>query len=240
MEILTLMSELDNCPSLGEFGKKAGLTARQVEQQVKELARLGYVKENSKGFTLTDKGKNVVKTQIDNPKNSLTAPTNSATNPQTHGSNSKSEGNINNSKNPRNEERMATKEITQENKGVPHKEAKQKNKTWLAAIIIVVIVVSAGLVVIVSTLGNNNQVQVSGTLQSALNGKLYFTSLDGKIQNTATVTNGHYSVLLVGGQSYAVCDNGFGQTIDGTFYPKDTRNNFYVPAGVTAFTKDFP
>jgi hypothetical protein len=88
--------------------------------------------------------------------------------------------------------------------------------------------------------GTNNQVTVSGTVQNGVDGaKLYFTNLDGTIQTIATITNGQYSVLLVGGQSYAVDSYGFGSTVDGKFYPQSNANNFYVPSGVTTFTKNF-
>ena len=105
-----------------------------------------------------------------------------------------------------------------------------------------VVGVFIGVLFISSTTGagTNNQVTVSGTVQNGVDGhKLYFTNLDGTIQTIATITNGQYSVLLVGGQSYAVSSYGFGSIVDGKFYPQSTANNFYVPLGVTTFTANF-
>ncbi len=120
-------------------------------------------------------------------------------------------------------------------------------KTLAIALLVVVIIMGA-IVGILSTnrpsanqgTGTNNQVSVSGTVQNGVAGsKLYFTNLDGTIQTIATVTNGQYSVLLVGGQSYAVSSYGFGSIVDGKFYPQSNANNFYVPSGVNTFTKNF-
>jgi hypothetical protein len=124
----------------------------------------------------------------------------------------------------------------------PQAPKRWKKSTLFAVIASIVLIVSAGtgLIIMQSTHNSSNQVQVSGTIEGVSSGKLYFTTLDGKIQATCTVTNGQYSILLVGGQSYAVSAYGFGQTIDGTFYPQNTKNNFYVPTGVTTLTKDFP
>ena len=127
----------------------------------------------------------------------------------------------------------------------------KKSNIWktLAIALLVVVIILGAIVGVLSTnllhtnqgTGTNNQVQVSGTVQNGVDGdKLYFTNLDGTIQTIATITNGQYSVLLVGGQSYAVSSYGFGSIVDGKFYPQSTANNFYVPSGVTTFIKNFP
>jgi hypothetical protein len=87
--------------------------------------------------------------------------------------------------------------------------------------------------------GTNNQVQVSGTVPDRTSGTLYFANLDGTFQTSTSITNGEYSVLLVGGQSYTVSHiSSVGHIIDNTFYPYINYNEFYVPLGVTTFTEN--
>jgi hypothetical protein len=82
-------------------------------------------------------------------------------------------------------------------------------------------------------------VQVSGTVPDRTSGTLYFANSDGTIQTSASITNGEYSVLLVGGQSYTASHiSSVGHIIDGTFYPYINYNEFYVPLGVTTFTEN--
>jgi hypothetical protein len=84
--------------------------------------------------------------------------------------------------------------------------------------------------------GTNNQVQVSGTVDLTGLGNvntLYFLDLNGTIETSAPIINGHYSVLLIGGQSYKVFDY---STAKITSY--SDFNPFYVPLGVTTFTED--
>ena len=87
--------------------------------------------------------------------------------------------------------------------------------------------------------GVNNEVQVSGTAQWATSNILYFQNVNQTIETTATIVNGRYSVLLVGGQSYniynsnpTVCEEKFGYAPSSDFQP------FYVPLGVTTLTEN--
>lgn len=81
--------------------------------------------------------------------------------------------------------------------------------------------------------GVASQVQVSGTVPNRTTGTLCFSNLNHTIETTALITNGEYSVLLVGGQSYEVFD---------TYFPPSgyspDYNTFYVPLGVTTFTEN--
>lgn len=79
--------------------------------------------------------------------------------------------------------------------------------------------------------GTNNQVQVSGTIQEQNPSKIYFVSISKTISTSAIITNGQYSVVLVGNQSYAVLVS-YEDTQDATY-------TIYVPSGVTTFTADF-
>ena len=90
-----------------------------------------------------------------------------------------------------------------------------------------------------SVAGKNNQVEVSGNVPNKTSGTLYFSNLNGTFQTSTSVTNSEYSVLLLGGQSYAVSVmSGGGNTIDGQFYPYMNYNVFYVPLGVSTFTEN--
>jgi hypothetical protein len=84
--------------------------------------------------------------------------------------------------------------------------------------------------------GTNNQVQVSGTVPTHGIYYLCFSSIDRSIETTANVTNGEYSVLLVGGQSYKIFNNYFPSN-DAAWNEPD-YNQFYVPLGVTTFTEN--
>ena len=68
-------------------------------------------------------------------------------------------------------------------------------------------------------------------------GILFFSNLNRTIQTTATITNGEYSVLLVGGQSYQVFDGHF-PTDDRVWPTSVDYLTFYVPLGVTTFTEN--
>jgi hypothetical protein len=83
--------------------------------------------------------------------------------------------------------------------------------------------------------GVNNQVQVSGTVSNEENGTLCFRNLNQTIETTATITNGEYSVLLVGGQSYNIYYN-YVPRIGLEAY--SNYNPFYVPLGVTTLTEN--
>jgi hypothetical protein len=115
-------------------------------------------------------------------------------------------------------------------------------KTLAIALLVVVIILGA-IVGILSTnllstnqgTGTNNQVQVSGTIQEHDPTAIYFGSISETVFTSAVITNGHYSVVLVGNQSYVVRvafrdDNGT---------PQDDNYAIYVPSGVTTFTANF-
>jgi len=76
--------------------------------------------------------------------------------------------------------------------------------------------------------GVSNQVQVSGNVSITQTGTIQFTSLDTTVESSAPITNGKYSILLVGGQSYHVY----------VLRPY-TIYSLYVPLGVTTFTGNF-
>jgi predicted PurR-regulated permease PerM len=88
--------------------------------------------------------------------------------------------------------------------------------------------------------GVNNQVQVSGTTQEEHPSEMYFSSLGlvngSRIQTSSLITNGQYSVVLVGGQSYDV--RIYYQPV-GYTYPPSRPYSIYVPSGVTTFTANF-
>jgi hypothetical protein len=85
--------------------------------------------------------------------------------------------------------------------------------------------------------GTNDQVQVSGTVtfpQGVSNiSTIYFLSFNGTLETTASVVDNHYSVLLIGGQSYLITN--FRQSNSGVY---SQYNPFYVPLGVTTFTEN--
>lgn len=85
----------------------------------------------------------------------------------------------------------------------------------------------------------NNQVQVSGNVPDETKGTLYFANLDGTFQASTSITNGEYTVLLVGGQSYTISNSvSAGYILGNTFYPYSDYNGFYVPLGVSTFTEN--
>jgi hypothetical protein len=79
----------------------------------------------------------------------------------------------------------------------------------------------------------NNQVKVSGTIQEQNPSEIYFFSISQTVQTSAIITNGQYSVVLLGNQSYGVTVT---YNID-----NDLTNSYtlYVPSGVTTFTANF-
>jgi hypothetical protein len=77
--------------------------------------------------------------------------------------------------------------------------------------------------------GVNNQVQVSGTVSEIQTGTIQFDNLNATIRTSGQIVNGHYSVLLVGGQSYSV-----------TIYNGSTYYySKYIPLDVSTFTANF-
>jgi|SRR5208337_1776432 len=93
----------------------------------------------------------------------------------------------------------------------------------------------SGILPIKAGAGSNNQVQVSGTVPNLTTGTLCFRNLNQTIETTTPITNGEYSVLLIGGQSYNIWYN---------FIPKSgdehtsNYNTFYLPLGITTFTEN--
>ena len=88
--------------------------------------------------------------------------------------------------------------------------------------------------------GINNQVQVSGTVSATQNSTtIEFVSLNGTVTFTVPITNGRYSVLLVGGLSYNVhvkyyaWEGGWGWVLTEKDYTT------FIPLGVTTFTANF-
>lgn len=78
-------------------------------------------------------------------------------------------------------------------------------------------------------------VLVSGTISETQphNGTIYFDSMGNTVSTKANITDGKYSVLLVGGLCYIV-----------SFYVSDIHHpvysyTLYVPSNVTAFTANF-
>ena len=113
----------------------------------------------------------------------------------------------------------------------------------LAIVLLVVVIILGAIIGILSTnllstnqgTGTNNQVQVSGSIQEQNPSKIYFVNLDKTISTSAIITNGQYSVVLVGNQSYAV---GVGYT-DSYGDTQIAVYSTYVPSGVTTYTANF-
>jgi len=86
----------------------------------------------------------------------------------------------------------------------------------------------------------NTQVQVSGTIQEQNPIEISFSSIYGSsqtIQTSSVITNGQYSVLLIGDQSYSVI-----VTYETALFPYYSANmsySLYVPPHVTTYTANF-
>jgi hypothetical protein len=86
-----------------------------------------------------------------------------------------------------------------------------------------------------SATGTHNQVQVSGTVThpyGVTSNTLYFQNLNGSFETSASIVNGRYSVLLIGGQSYNMYDYSASYGGASDYQP------FYVPLGVSTFTEN--
>ena len=101
----------------------------------------------------------------------------------------------------------------------------------------VLVISKSGILPSKTGTGTNNQVQVSGTVPNRQTGTLWFLNLNLTMETTATITNGEYSVLLVGGQSYNIYNSAPENGQPAEFYTSD-YNVFYVPLGVTTFTEN--
>jgi hypothetical protein len=113
------------------------------------------------------------------------------------------------------------------------------NKIIIGVLVGLVIGLVAGVLIEIavypsthSGAGTNNQVKVSGTISETGAVKIAFVNLAGNISSTVPITNGVYSVTIVGGQTYAVAivDQSGNSLYTGTLY---------VPSGVTTFHADF-
>jgi hypothetical protein len=115
----------------------------------------------------------------------------------------------------------------------------------LAIVLLVVVIILGAIVGILSTnlpstnqgTGTNNQVQVSGSIQEQNPTEIYFVSFSKTISTSAIITNGQYSVVLVGNQSYAVMVTY--QPNDGVYSSTSNSYTIYIPSGVTTFTANF-
>ena len=127
------------------------------------------------------------------------------------------------------------------------KSSNQNRNSWIAAALVIGLLIGLVLGIFISPnllpkqngTGTNNQVQVSGTISENQPSEIYFystSSVNGSsIQTSGPVTNGQYSVVLVGGLSYSVTVS-FTDT-----YGNSEENSYtiYVPSGVTTFTANF-
>ena len=83
--------------------------------------------------------------------------------------------------------------------------------------------------------GINNQVQVSGSVKEQNPNEISFSSIQGSkqsVQTSSLITNGQFSVVLVGNQSYNV-EISFTNGYDSVSY------SIYVPTGANTFTANF-
>jgi len=109
----------------------------------------------------------------------------------------------------------------------------------LGVFIGVLIVSPSGVLPSKTGAGINNQVQVSGSIKEAQIIEIEFVSIpNGTVSTSAPVTNGGYSALLIGGQSYKVNLYSANSNIE---YPPSLYGTFslYVPLGVPTFTANF-
>ena len=84
--------------------------------------------------------------------------------------------------------------------------------------------------------GTPNQVTVSGSIQEQNPSGISFSSIVGSRQTVVTsglITNGQYSVVLVGNQSYSV------RVTYSTGATESAGYSIYVPSGVSTFTANF-
>ena len=60
-KVLKVMSETTSRMDLNTFAKKVNLTSDQTLQQIKELAKEGFLQKIGKGYAVTEKGKSALK-----------------------------------------------------------------------------------------------------------------------------------------------------------------------------------
>ena len=109
----------------------------------------------------------------------------------------------------------------------------------LGVFIGVIFISPSGILPSKNGVGTNNQVQVSGKVNYKFVTSIIFTSTGGtNISSSASIVNGQYSVLLLGGQSYTVqLWNPDKYAIGYGGY--EATLALYVPSGVTTFTANF-
>lgn len=109
----------------------------------------------------------------------------------------------------------------------------------LGVFIGVIFISPSGILPSKNGVGTNNQVQVSGKVNYQFVTSIIFTSTGGtNISSSASIVNGQYSVLLLGGQSYTVqLWNPDKYAIGYGGY--EATLALYVPSGVTTFTANF-
>jgi len=93
-----------------------------------------------------------------------------------------------------------------------------------------------------SATGTNNQVQVSGTVTfqgDITAATLYFQNTNESILTSASVANGKYSLMLIGGQSYNIYTNN-PTVFEGErgYSPNSDFDPFYLPSGVSTYTEN--
>ena len=102
----------------------------------------------------------------------------------------------------------------------------------LALGIFISVFLNLGSVINPTGAGTSNQVQVSGTVRDTQTGTIYFRNLNVTIETSGSITDGKYTVLLKGGQSYEVA-------VNHRIVFNDYDYTLYVPEGVATFTADF-
>ncbi|MCW4018188.1 MAG: hypothetical protein NWF00_05865 [Candidatus Bathyarchaeota archaeon] len=64
MKVLKFMNEITGRTDMNDFAKKAGLTANVIIQDMQQLAKEGFTKKVGAGYTITEKGKGVLKASV--------------------------------------------------------------------------------------------------------------------------------------------------------------------------------
>ncbi len=121
-----------------------------------------------------------------------------------------------------------------------------RNVAIIVGVVFIVLIALVGIsLVALSNSGKNTQtngqVQVSGTVtfQGSSSNTLYFQNTNESILTSASVVNGHYSVMLTGGQSYNIYT--FNPTVfegERSYAPNSDFSPFYLPSGVTSYTEN--
>ena|SRR5208282_4815033 len=81
----------------------------------------------------------------------------------------------------------------------------------------------------------NNDVTVSGTIQEQNPNEISFSGVSSTVQTSAIITNGQYSVVLLGNQSYNIVVS----YTDSYGNSQTAYYSLFVPSGVTTFHADF-